>query len=142
LGESTRGSGGDGGGSGKRARERAYLLYQISTVGAPRHDTRPTRVGSSWPADSPDDLSIDRLVTGILLRFAPLDYAADLVASSLSFSLIENSFVTFLQNAVQLVVPLCSFVAGHSGPGAGEWLGQNTPNGMVSLGKIQVQHRL
>lgn len=96
----------------------------------------------SSPAGSPDDLSVDRLVTGILFRFASPDYAADLVASSLSYSLTESSFIIFLQNAAQPVVPLSSLIAGHSSSSVGEWTGQNTSDGMVSVGKIQVQHRL
>lgn len=118
--------------------ERTCLLYQISAVGAPRHYVHPRRV--TLPG-SPDDLSIDRPVTEIPLRFAPSDYAAGRPGSFItSNSLTESSFVPFLQNAAQPVDPLCPIVIGRFGLSIREWLGQNTTDGLVSLGEIQVQH--
>lgn len=79
----------DGGGGGERASERACLLYQISTVGAPRHYTRSRLALFFLASSSPDDLSsVDCCsVTGILLYVAFLDYAADLVAPPQSRSI-------------------------------------------------------
>lgn len=149
----------------ERASSLACLLYQISTVGAPRHCTRSRRVVLFWPSAAlPDDLSsaVSCPVTGILFCVASPDYAADLVAHTaaaaalfLCLSLFraretkrrpekQNLVFACPQNAAQpLVVPLCSPpVTGLSGPGAGEWPGQDTADGLAGVGAIQMQHRL
>lgn len=60
----------------------------------------------------------------------------------MSDPLSRASFVPFVQNAVQPVDLLCPLVVGQSGHDAGEWIGQDTPHGLVGVGAIQMQYRL
>jgi hypothetical protein len=97
--------------SRRRTSERANLLYQISTVGASHRYTRSRSRHSSWP--TPDDLSVARLVTGILFCISELCCRPGSISSYLIYWTRAEYFPFYrmLRNLSQTLCVLLSLVA-------------------------------